>query len=302
MSYFKILGFDKEPFSTSPDPDFFYLSREHETALTNVLIELRLKRGLSVILGDVGTGKTTLSRKLIQELKERDDCIFNIILDPTFEDEKLFLTSLVRNFEINLEASSFVIPAALGSPLAGGATILALREALERFLFQKGVTEDKTVILIIDEAQKLSENSLEILRLLLNYETNEFKLLQLVLLGQVELYSKIMNIANFFDRISLKFMLHPLGLEETKEMIQFRIQQAGYKSGMHLFLDEAVREIHQYSRGYPRQITMLCHRSLKNLVLKNRFVVDAALVKEIIDEELKSGWLRKDLLLQKNSF
>ncbi len=290
MSYFKVLGFEKEPFSTSPDPDFFYLSREHETALTNILIELRLKRGLSVILGDVGTGKTTLSRKLVQELKERDDCIFNIILDPTFEDEKLFLTSLVRNFEINVDTS------------AGGTTILALRESLERFLFQKGVTEGKTVILIIDEAQKLTENSLEILRLLLNYETNEFKLLQLVLLGQVELYSKIMNIANFFDRISLKFTLHPLDLEETREMIEFRIQQAGYKSGMHLFLHEAVREIHQYSRGYPRQITMMCHRSLKNLVLKNRFVVDAALVKEIIDEELKSGWQRKDLLLQKNSF
>ncbi len=292
MSYFKVLGFEKEPFSTSPDPDFFYLSREHETALTNILIELRLKRGLSVILGDVGTGKTTLSRKLIQELKERDDCIFNIILDPTFEDEKLFLTSLVRNFEINIESSA-------GN---GSTTILALREALEKFLFQKGVTEGKTVILIIDEAQKLTENSLEILRLLLNYETNEFKLLQLVLLGQVELYSKIMNIANFFDRISLKFMLNPLGLEETKEMIEFRIRQAGYRSGMHLFLDEAVREIHRYSHGYPRQITMLCHRSLKNLVLKNRFVVDAALVKEIIDEEIKSGWRRKDLLLQKNSF
>ncbi len=295
MSYFKVLGFDKEPFSTSPDPDFFYLSREHETALTNILIELRLKRGLSVILGDVGTGKTTLSRKLIQELKERDDCIFNIILDPTFEDEKLFLTSLARNFEINVDTSVSPVP-------GGGTTILALREALEKFLFQKGVTEGKTVILIIDEAQKLTENSLEILRLLLNYETNEFKLLQLVLLGQVELYSKIMNIANFFDRISLKFMLHPLGLEETKEMIEFRIRQAGYKSGMHLFLDEAVKEIHQHSHGYPRQITMLCHRSLKNLVLKNRFVVDAALVKEIIDEEIKAGWRRKDLLLQKNSF
>lgn len=295
MSYFKILGFEKEPFSTSPDPDFFYLSREHETALTNILIELRLKRGLSVILGDVGTGKTTLSRKLFQELKERDDCIFNIILDPTFEDEKSFLTSLARNFEINVEAGSTSVS-------GGGMTILALREALERFLFQKGVTEGKTVILIIDEAQKLTENSLEILRLLLNYETNEFKLLQLVLLGQVELYSKIMNIANFFDRISLKFMLHPLELEETKEMIEFRIRQAGYKSAMRLFLDDAVREIYQYSRGYPRQITMLCHRSLKNLVLKNKFVVDTALVKEIIDEEIKSGWRRKDLLLQKNSF
>ena len=290
MSYFKVLGFEKEPFSTSPDPDFFYLSREHETALTNILIELRLKRGLSVILGDVGTGKTTLSRKLVQELRGREDCIFSIILDPSFEDERIFLTSLVRNFEIHVDAS------------LGGLSILDLREALQRFLFQKGVSENRTVILIIDEAQKLSESSLEILRLLLNYETNEFKLLQLVLLGQLEIYPRIMNIPNFFDRISCKFTLNPLDFGETREMIEFRVRQAGYKSGMHLFLDEAVRQIHQHSRGYPRQITMLCHRALKSLVLRNRFVVDGAMVRDLIDEEIKSGWRRKDLLLQKNSF
>ena len=182
MSYFKILGFEKEPFSTSPDPDFFYLSREHEIALTNLLIELRLKRGLSVILGDVGTGKTTLSRKLIQELKDREDFVFHMILDPSFENEKMLLTALVRNFEIE------------GFKDDGLATILDLREALEKFLFRKGVTENKIVALIIDEAQKLNESSLEILRLLLNYETNEFKLLQLVLLGQLELHSTILNI------------------------------------------------------------------------------------------------------------
>src|SRR4030042_4899220 len=105
MSYFKVLGFNKEPFSTSPDPEFFYLSKEHEAALTNILIELRLKRGLCVTLGDVGTGKTTLSRKLIQELKERDDFIFHIILDPSFENEQIFLTSLIRNLDINIETS-----------------------------------------------------------------------------------------------------------------------------------------------------------------------------------------------------
>lgn len=289
MSYYKILGFEKEPFSTSPDPEFFYLSKEHETALTNILIELRLKRGLSVILGDIGTGKTSLSRKLIQELKEREDFIFHIILDPSFENEYLFITSLVRNFDISFSASV--------SP-----SILDLKESLERFLFQKSVTEDKTVTLIIDEAQKLNENSLEILRILLNYETNEYKLLQLILLGQMELHSKIMNIPNFFDRISFKYNLNPLGFEETKEMIEFRIRQAGYKSNMRLFLDEAVKEIYQYSRGYPRRITMLCHRALKTLVLKNKFVVDEALVRGIVDEEVKTGWHRKDLLLQKNSY
>lgn len=289
MGYFKVLGFEKEPFSTSPDPEFFYLSKEHETALTNILIELRLKRGMSVILGDVGTGKTTLSRKLIQELKQRDDFMFHIILDPSFDNEFLFITSLIRNFEIDTGNNPSL-------------TILDLREALERFLFQKGVSEAKTVTLIIDEAQKLNETSLEVLRILLNYETNEFKLLQLVLLGQLELYTKIMNIPNFFDRISFKYTLNPLDYNETKDMIAFRIRQAGYKANMQLFLDDAIREIYQYSRGYPRQITMLCHRALKFLVLKNKFVVDAAFIRELIDEEIKSGWHRKDPLLQKNSY
>ncbi|MEI6631780.1 MAG: AAA family ATPase [bacterium] len=290
MSYFKVLGFEKEPFSTSPDPAFFYLSREHETALTNILIEIRLKRGLSVILGDVGTGKTTLSRKLIQELKEREDFIFHIILDPSFENELLFLTSLARNFEIN-NISNTQNP-----------SILDLREALERFLFQKGVTENKTVTIIIDEAQKLNDESLEMLRVLLNYETNEFKLLQLVLLGQLELHSKITAIPNFFDRISFKYTLNPLGFEEAKEMIGFRLNQAGYKANIHLFMDDALKEIHQYSHGYPRQITMLCHRALKNLVLRNKFVVDAAFMREMIEEEIRSGWNRKDPLMQRNSF
>jgi len=277
VSYYKILGFNKEPFSTSPDPDFFYLTKEHETSLTNLLIELRLKRGLSVILGDVGTGKTTLSRKLIQELKSREDFIFHIVLDPSFGNEDLFLTSLARNFDIPISSVS--------SP-----TILDLRDSLERFLFQKGVTENKTVTLIIDEAQKLNESLLEVLRVLLNYETNEFKLLQLILLGQLELYSKIMTIANFLDRISFKYTLNPLDFDETREMIEYRIRRAGYKSNMHLFLNEAVMEIYKYSQGYPRRITMLSHKALKSLVLKNKSVVDGELVKEIIDRDTKMGW------------
>ncbi|MEM7816724.1 MAG: AAA family ATPase [Candidatus Aenigmatarchaeota archaeon] len=285
MSYYKVLGFDKEPFSTSPDPEFFYLSRAHETALTNILIELRLKRGLSVILGDVGTGKTTLSRKLIQELKAREDFIFYIILDPSFEEETLFLTSLARGFELNFNKEK--------------TTVIDLREALEKFLFQKGVNENKTIVLIVDEAQKLNEQSLEILRVLLNYETNEFKLLQLVLLGQLELYSKIMNIPNFFDRISFKYTLNPLNLEETKEMIEFRIRQAGYRGSMKIFLDDAIKEIYNYSRGYPRQTTMLCHKALKALLLKNKFVIDAGLIKDLIEEEIKLGWHKEEVFSKK---
>jgi len=289
MSYYKILGFEKEPFSTSPDPNYFYLSREHEQAMTNTLIELRLRRGLSVILGDIGTGKTTLSRKLIQDLKERRDVIFHIVLDPSFENENVFLRSLARNFDIS-------------SPNEPDAPSMDVRDSLEQFLFQKGVKENKSVVLIIDEAQKLNKMSLEALRVLLNYETNEYKLLQLVLLGQIELLEKILSIPNFFDRISFKYTLNPLSQKETEEMIEFRVRKAGYKSRMHLFLKEAIIEIHHATQGYPRRITMLCHKALKELVMHNKSVVCAGTIKDIIQNEMRAGWNRKDPLLLKNSY
>lgn len=291
MSYYKILGFKKEPFSTSPDPEFFYESREHERALTNLLIELRLRRGLSIILGDVGTGKTTLSRKLCQIIKGKEDILFHIILDPNYGEETLFLSSVIRNFGIELPVSN--------------PNILDLKESLERFLFRKGIEEKRTIVLIVDEAQTLRESTLETLRLLLNYETNEFKLLQLILLGQMELHSKIQKIPNFLDRISFKYTLNPLDLDETKEMIEFRIRQAGYTANAHLFLEDAVREIHKFTRGYPRQIAMICHKALKALVLKKRYVVDKRLISEIIAEEVRYGWQRSQMtpsLPQRSSY
>lgn len=289
MSYYRILGFDKEPFSTSPDPNFFYLTREHESALTSVLIELRLRRGLSVILGDVGTGKTSLSRKLVQCLRERNDFLFHIVLDPCFENEHLFLTSLIRNFGIMVDQPHEQDRTLLRH------TVLDLKEALEKYLYQKCVIENKTVVLIVDEAQKLSESSMEMLRVILNYETNENKLLQLVLLGQMELHSKIVNIANFCDRISFKYTLNPLDIKETKEMIRYRIKQAGYNAPSHLFLDDAIQLIHKATRGYPRKITMLCHRALKKLVMQNKWSVDDGLVREIVNEDIHSGWLAPTL-------
>lgn len=282
MAYHTLLGFKKEPFSTSPDPEFFYLSREHDMALTNILIDLRLKRGLTVIFGDIGTGKTTLSRKLVQELRDRGNMIFHMILNPSFESEEQFLTSLVRNFNIDF-------PAAANPSMAN---ILDLRDAIEKFLIQKSVEEKQTTILIIDEAQKLNLTTLEVLRVLLNFETNEYKLIQLVLLGQLELYPKIVNMPNFLDRISFKYTLNPLGAQETREMIDFRIKTAGYTSPMALFTDEAISEIYNFTRGYPRSITMLCHRALKELVMQNKQAVDRVLMRDVIEKERQSGWDR----------
>jgi general secretion pathway protein A len=212
------------------------------------------------------------------------------MLDPSFESRSLFTHSLVKNFGIPMETGS-------GQP-----TLTDLREALERFLFQKGVVENKTVILIIDEAQKLDPMSMEVLRLLLNYETNQFKLLQLVLLGQTELLTSIQQIPNFMDRISFKTKLDPLGFEEMKEMIFFRIEQAGYRSKMDLFLEDALNDVYQFTKGYPRQVTMLCHKALKTMLMRNKAVVDRELINEIMEEEAQFGWQRTNRLLQNSSF
>lgn len=271
MSYYTLLGLDKEPFSTSPDPTFFYESKEHHAALMRLMVEIRLKRGLSVILGDVGTGKTTLSRKLFQMLKEREDIIFYMILDPTYDTEELFMDSLIRTFKIEIPNPS--------------PSILDYKEAIKKYLYQKGVEENKTVVLLVDEAQKLNSLSLETLRVLLNYETNEFKLLQLVLLAQLELLPNIRQIKNLWDRISLKYLLNPLDEQETREMIEFRIRAAGYESDVSFFTDEAITKLYQYTQGYPRRISMLCHNALKALVMESKPVVDAGIIQDLIARE-----------------
>ena len=102
MSYYRVLGLEREPFSTSPDPAFFYQTERHRAALANLVIEFRLRRGLSVVLGDVGTGKTTLGRKLIQMLKDREGFLFHMVLDPTYPSEDLFFSALIRTLGIGV--------------------------------------------------------------------------------------------------------------------------------------------------------------------------------------------------------
>jgi general secretion pathway protein A len=146
--------------------------------------------------------------------------------------------------------------------------------------------EHKTVVLLIDEGQKLSADNLEILRTLLNYETNEYKLLQLVILSQLELLARIKKIKNFSDRIALSYVINPLNQEETKEMIEFRLAQAGYKSanGNWLFTDEAIRSVYEYSQGYPRKIAHICHDALEHIVMHQKPMVDAIVIQEIINQ------------------
>ena len=266
MSYFTAIQLEKEPFSTSPDPEFFYLSWAHRTALNRLEISLRLKRGLSLILGDVGTGKTTLSRTLFQIFSGEEDYIFHMILDPDFRSEYQFLSHLTKLFGV--------------SPFFR--STIDLRDAIEKYLFHKTVEEHKTVILLIDEGQKLSQPYLEILRTLLNYETNEEKMLQLIILGQMELLARISKVRNFMDRVSLKYIINPLDEVETGEMINFRLRQAGYKGAQGLFAREAVKKIYDYTEGYPRKIAMICHQAVEHLIMQDLETVSADLVEGLI--------------------
>jgi general secretion pathway protein A len=148
------------------------------------------------------------------------------------------------------------------------------------------VQEKKRVVLLIDEAQLLPDYVLEILRILLNYETNEYKILQLILVGQMELVPVLSAMPNFWDRIALKCVIRPLDVKEMKEMIDYRLKQAGH-SGNGLFSDEAIQAIFDHTRGYPRKMSMMCHNLLEMLVMQDRKVVDAALVREAAAAELR---------------
>ena len=273
MSYYKVLGLKKEPFSTSPDPAFFFLSKEHKAAFCRLQIAVTLRRGLSVILGDVGTGKTTLSRKLSRVLSNDEDVVFRMVLNPYFRTEKQFLSRLATLFHISVPPS---------------ATALDLIEAVERYLFRAGVEEQKTIVLLIDEAQILPKFVLETLRILLNYETNEYKILQLVLVGQMELLPRISGMANFWDRIALKYVLNPLGEEEIKRMIEFRLKQAGRNgSSGALFTDEAIRRIWEHTGGYPRKLNLICHDCLEYLVMYDGKQEDEGVVGQVIEAEVQ---------------
>ena len=271
MSYYESLNLKSEPFSTSPDPYFFYPSSSHDSALKRLEIAIRLRRGLNIILGDVGTGKTTLSRMLIQLFKDEPDFIFHMILDPSYKTEFQFLSSLAKMFRVNPSFRS----------------TLDYKEALEKYLFQKGVDEKKTIVLLIDEGQKLTPTQVEILRTLLNYETNEYKLLQLIILSQIELLPKIRRIRNFMDRINLKYIINPLDESETRALINFRLKQAGYDGEENLFTDNAIRHIYEHTQGYPRKISMLCHDALEMLIMRNRKIVDEGIVEEIMAHEVR---------------
>jgi len=162
MDYFSILNLNKEPFSNSPDPEFFFHSRQHLDCLLKLELSLLLRRGLNVIIGDIGTGKTTLCRQILRRFSQKEEIETHLILDPHVLNATEFLATVAEMFT--------------GQKPPVGSHEWQVKEQIKQYLFRKGVDENKTVILIIDEGQKIPAFCLEILREFLNYETNEYKL------------------------------------------------------------------------------------------------------------------------------
>ncbi len=269
MSYFEALGLRAEPFSISPDPVFFYRSPAHLSALQRLEINIRLKRGLNLILGDVGTGKTTLGRVLAQALAPETDIDLHLILNPLYPSEFQFLEKLC-------------VMVGVQGPFRSTMDCL---EALEHHLYQRGVVEGRTTVLLIDEGQNLSLPLLEILRSLLNYETSQHKLLQLVILAQLEALPRFARTRNVMDRVALKYVMNPLDEADTRRMIEFRLKQAGWDARPLPFTDEALRVLHQATQGYPRRINFVCQKAMEALAAQGQSVAQKRLVEEILSQE-----------------
>ena len=214
MELFESIGLKADPFTTSPNPDLFFPAKEHKQCLEGLELAIRMRRGLSVVRGGIGTGKTTISRKLIQNFNTDEDKNFDFypILDPKFESELVLLQHLVDLFGIEDEA---------------GASVQECRNQIEHHLINVGVEEGRVLVLIIDEGQNLKGEFLDVFRTLLNFETDDFKLLQLVIFGQPEMTSIIHEYPNFEDRITFNFELGPLDLESTTGVIKHRLSVSG---------------------------------------------------------------------------
>jgi general secretion pathway protein A len=258
MRYFELLNLRREPFSNSPDPELFYQTKQHRECLQALEIAIRLKRGLSVVTGHVGTGKTTLCRQLLRVLDQRKDVVTHLILDPTFSDGREFLLHLSGLFGADPER-------------VRTESDWQLREIVKNALFKLAVEDGKLVALVVDEGQKISLECLEILRELLNYETNEHKLLQIVIFAQLEFEPILEAKANLADRVNLRFRLGPLDFQDTRELIEARLAMCAKDiSPEGLFTFWGLLGVYLATDGFPRQIVQLCHQALLAVIIKER--------------------------------
>ena len=241
--YNHFFGFKERPFKLVPNPAYLFLSKSHQEAMAHLVYAVGAGDGFVELTGEVGTGKTTLCRAFLEHLDQKTEVafIFNPVLDP-----EEFIRAIIDEFGIPSE----------------GNTTKELMDTLNNFLIEKKA-QGKDVLLLIDEAQNLTRDVLEQIRLISNLETTQSKLLQIVLVGQPELATFLgsHDLRQLSQRITLSCRLQPLTYKETEDYIKHRLSIASGKQ-ITMFSREAVRRVYQYSRGIPRLINIACDRAL----------------------------------------
>lgn len=242
--YNEFYGFREAPFNLTPDPRFLYYSERHREALHHILFGIRERKGFIQITGEVGAGKTTVCRAMLEQL------------GPTFH------TALILNPVLDGLELLRAIVAEFGVPAPKRRDRIGCLEALNRFLLEQ-VARGHDAVLLIDEAQDLSPELLEQVRLLSNLETDQRKLLQIVLVGQPELRDRLNDpkLRQLRQRITVRYHLAPLSRQETDLYIRHRLEVAG-ANGSPSFDRWALRRIHRYAGGIPRLVNAVCDKAL----------------------------------------
>ena len=268
--YEEFYRFAQPPFTLAPDPRFLYRSESHDEAITRLLQSIRRKEGFILLTGDIGTGKTTVCRTLLQQLDV--NTFTSLILNPFLSVEELLR-------EILLDFGVVSRDAVRGGRLARASKhelISTLQEFLMSLMAIRG-----SGVLIIDEAQHLTPEVLEQIRVISNLETNDAKLLQIVLVGQLNLLDVLAaaEMRQLDQRISLRAMLKPLNREEVEAYIAHRLWVAKGNEAVR-FDSDAVGTVHAISGGVPRVINLLCDRALMVGAEKRVNVVTPAIIEE----------------------
>jgi len=253
------------PFNTTSDPDFFFPSSRHEEAFSHLIYGIKSRRGIVVITGEIGTGKTTLCRTLLNRLDKSVKTA--LILNPNFSDLQL-LQMIINDLGISYVKK----------------TKLDLVGAISLFLVEESA-QGNNVVVIIDESQSLNVRQLEQIRLLSNLETEKEKLLQIILVGQPELGDKLKNPAlrQLTQRVSVHYHMLPLEKLEVAQYIHHRLKVAGATQQLH-FTPEATDLVYEISKGTPRVINIICDRALLAGFARETMTIDHTIITESAKE------------------
>ncbi|MEI6046549.1 MAG: AAA family ATPase [Chloroflexota bacterium] len=231
LSYYNLI---EPPFSvTGTDQRFVYLSESYRNILSSCIATVVDSMGLGVVYGQVGSGKSTLARLLTSRFEGNDEYLIAYIDDPGVAPSAL-LRNIMHEFRVDVPARQ----------------LEALKSYFKGFIYEQATLRDRTVILIIDEAQKLDRHTMELLRVLLNYEDGRDKLLQIILFGQTELKNKVDKRPNFRNRIVTGMNIEPMSIVEMVRLIKHRLRVAGRETPV--FEEDAIALLAEVSQGLPR--------------------------------------------------